>query len=641
MPEKELAILLTARNLASGPLRAASRDVNTFGRSVNRSASIAGKGMATFGRNVKIAAAAVVVGFGAAVKSGLDSLAERENVISATEAAIQATGGAARVSAPDIRAWSEAIETATGAAVDDKAIQDAANTLLRFTAIGRDNFERTMVAATDLGAAMKTGPQAAAKLLGKALSDPVKGMTQLRRAGVVLSAAEEKRIKALAKANRLQDAQVVLLKALESRYKGAAAASAGPYQRALNMLGDAAEDAKMALAEGFLPVIERAATWLNKKLADPRVIDDIRSAGRSIAGLFDRAIAFGERVPWESVRAAMVAAGRGAQAAYGLFTALPSWVQTAVLTGWGLNKLTGGAVGGIVSELGKGLIRGVLGMNAGVVNINAGVVNGGGGGVPGAGGGAAGAAGRGAGGILRGLGGAVIRGGAVIGGGALLANSNAGSGGMAGALGNIGGGAIAGAGLAGPLGAIAGALGGLVKGMAEERSAQNAAMAAGIREGLNSSIAGKSMAELGVALAGVEQGIRDIRATPLATVLQGDALAQLEGMRADLQRQIAKAAPEALAIQRAGERNTATMAAETRAVKDVQQAAAARTASELMGVRAAVNAAAAAFRSINFTPRITVPVTVTNRVTPFAIDRAMDRYYGRGNGSPVRSRRDE
>ena len=55
--------------------------------------------------------------------------------------------------------------------------------------------------------------------------------------------------------------------------------------------------------------------------------------------------------------------------------------RTAVLTGWGLNKLTGGALGSIVTELGKGLIKGVLGMTAGVVHIKAGTVTGAGGGV--------------------------------------------------------------------------------------------------------------------------------------------------------------------------------------------------------------------------------------------------------------------
>jgi hypothetical protein len=80
-------------------------------------------------------------------------------------------------------------------------------------------------------------------------------------------------------------------------------------------------------------------------------------------------------LPWAQIGQSLQLAGAGAKAVIGAFMAMPAWVQTAVLTGWGLNKLTGGALSGIVGELGKGLIRGVLGLNAGVVHAKAGVVN--------------------------------------------------------------------------------------------------------------------------------------------------------------------------------------------------------------------------------------------------------------------------
>jgi hypothetical protein len=92
---------------------------------------------------------------------------------------------------------------------------------------------------------------------------------------------------------------------------------------------------------------------------------------------FDQILSAVERIPWESIGASLQVAGIGAKALLDAFLGLPPWVQTAVITGWGLNKLTGGALGNIVGELGKGLIKGVLGMNAGVVNINAANVNGG------------------------------------------------------------------------------------------------------------------------------------------------------------------------------------------------------------------------------------------------------------------------
>jgi hypothetical protein len=60
-------------------------------------------------------------------------------------------------------------------------------------------------------------------------------------------------------------------------------------------------------------------------------------------------------------------------------------------------------VSGIVGELGKGLIKGVLGMTAGVVNLKAGVVNGGGlGGGGGGGGGKGGVAGKTGGALITG-----------------------------------------------------------------------------------------------------------------------------------------------------------------------------------------------------------------------------------------------
>jgi hypothetical protein len=102
-----------------------------------------------------------------------------------------------------------------------------------------------------------------------------------------------------------------------------------------------------------------------------------------LPAVFDKVLAAVERIPWESIGASLQLAGTGAKALLDVFLGMPPWVQTAVITGWGLNKLTGGALGGIVAELGKGLIKGVLGINAAVVNVNGPVA----GGVPGAAGG--------------------------------------------------------------------------------------------------------------------------------------------------------------------------------------------------------------------------------------------------------------
>ena len=143
------------------------------------------------------------------------------------------------------------------------------------------------------------------------------------------------------------------------------------------------EDAQKALAVGFLPVITKVADFLKTQLAKPEVIQAIKDLGSGLAGAFDKAAEFAMEIPWGAVAGAVRTIGSAAKIALDFFNQMPDWAKQILIGGFVANKLTGGAISGIVGELGKGLIKGVLGMNAAVVNINAGVVNGGGAGVPG------------------------------------------------------------------------------------------------------------------------------------------------------------------------------------------------------------------------------------------------------------------
>jgi TP901 family phage tail tape measure protein len=249
-------------------------------------------------------------------------------------------------------------------------------------------------------------------------------------------------------------------------------------------------------------------------------------------------------IPWSTVADSMKIAGEAAAKALQMFKEAPDWLKTAVVTGWGLNKLTGGAFGKIVGELGAGLIKGVLGINAGVVNITAGTVKGPGGGIV-----------AGGGGLLGGL----ARTGSLIAGGALLfgrpsMEENA-TGSIAGA---VGGGALAGFGLGGPLGAIAGGLAGLVAGSREALATMSTQQAQQIADRLAQQIDRMRPADVRKALDAVEQGIRDIKSNPLLVLVQGDALTTLKQMRDQLKQRLAEVQkPDRLA--RVGE----TMARDT------------------------------------------------------------------------------
>jgi hypothetical protein len=383
---------LTLKDKLSAGVKSATKSVDGLDKRLGRIGQTAASGARTAGKAMiglgAIAAGAIALN----VKSGIESLATLETAVTSVDGAISQMGQTGQVTGAQVAAWANGIEASIGAAFDDKAITAATSTLIRFGKVTPANLRPAMEVMTDLAA--KTGSvDSAATLLAKALADPTKAAGKLARQGVVLTKGEQKQIAAFMKANKIADAQRVILDSLARTTKGAAAASQGPYARAMATMKDATEDAQRALAEGFLPVIERGATWLKTKLADPAVLAKIRTFGTGLAGAFDKAVTFAERLPWGKITAGLEKAAGFAGSLIDAFSKLPPEAMAAILALGGLDKLSGGAVSSIVGELGKGLIKGVLGITAAVVNVNGGVVNGGGGGLPVAG--AAGAAGVG------------------------------------------------------------------------------------------------------------------------------------------------------------------------------------------------------------------------------------------------------
>ena len=84
--------------------------------------------------------------------------------------------------------------------VDDDEILAAQNVLLTFKNVGGDVFERTTEQAANLSAVLGTDMKSASMQLGKALNDPVKGMSKLGRSGVQFTEQQKKQVEAMVKA---------------------------------------------------------------------------------------------------------------------------------------------------------------------------------------------------------------------------------------------------------------------------------------------------------------------------------------------------------------------------------------------------------------------------------------------------------
>jgi hypothetical protein len=227
-----------------------------------------------------------VAGFAALKGLGLfkDFIAEARDsrrVGALTNQVIKSTGGAAKISAQQVGDLATAISNVTGA--DDEAVQSGENLLLTFTnvrnGVGKGNkvFDQASQAVVDMTAALNDGQvtqegvKSASIQLGKALNDPIKGVTALSKVGVSFTKQQKDQIKTLVDSGDVMGAQKIILKELGKEFGGAATAATDPLQKLSTITGNLKEKIGTAL----LPYVDKAATWLGKYL--PIAVD---TAGR-------------------------------------------------------------------------------------------------------------------------------------------------------------------------------------------------------------------------------------------------------------------------------------------------------------------------------------------------------------------------
>lgn len=219
-----------------------------------------GKGMKAVGKAAAIGLAAGVGVAAVALTKFVGEARESERVGKLTESIIKSTGGAAKISAVDVGNLATAISNKTG--VDDEAIQTGSNLLLTFKGVrnevgkGNQVFNDATAAAVDLSAAGFGSIESASMMLGKALNDPLKGLTALGKAGVTFTAQQKEQIKTLVKSGDALGAQKIILGEVEAQVGGAAAATGNAVDKLKVTLGNLGETVGTAI----LPAVDKAAT---------------------------------------------------------------------------------------------------------------------------------------------------------------------------------------------------------------------------------------------------------------------------------------------------------------------------------------------------------------------------------------------
>ena len=225
-------------------------------------------GLKSLGKQALIAGAAF---FGAraiigGLKAATRAAAEQELAEKKLEAVLKSTSHAAGMQADELKKLASSLQTST--MYGDEAIMGAESLMLTFTKIGKDVFPDAIETVLNMSTAMGTDMQSSVIQLGKALNDPIAGISALSRVGVQLTDTQKEQIKAFEAAGDTASAQKVILGELETQFGGLAKAAgdtmAGSMAKAKNAMGDAAE----AMGDLLAPMIKGGADMLTKFAKD-------------------------------------------------------------------------------------------------------------------------------------------------------------------------------------------------------------------------------------------------------------------------------------------------------------------------------------------------------------------------------------
>jgi Prophage tail length tape measure protein len=258
---------------------------NSFGASAKSGMSGFGK---VLGGTLLAGAGVAIAGIGAIIHTGFAETMDASKGTAQLAAGIKSTGNAAGVSVTGLNALASSIQGYSGQT--DDSIVASEQLLLTFTNIknkGPDKiFDRATAATADMAAKMGGDASGAAIQLGKALNDPVKGITALSRVGVSFTQAQKDSIAAMVKHGDTAGAQKIILKELETEFGGAAKAAGESMPGQLAKGKRAFEDLSQTLVTAAAPAIAAVST---------KITTDVIPAMKSFADGFTNGTGAGGR----------------------------------------------------------------------------------------------------------------------------------------------------------------------------------------------------------------------------------------------------------------------------------------------------------------------------------------------------------
>lgn len=199
-------------------------------------------------------------------KELVDAYAVQEQAEARLEQTLKATGYAAGLTATELKNMAAELQAQTK--FGDEAIIGAETLLLTFKQIGEETFPRATEAILDLSEGMGQDLKSSAVQIGKALNDPIAGVSALTRVGIQFTDTQKEMIQGFVDTNQLAKAQDVILTELESQFGGVAKAAGdtatGTFTKLANVTGDLREAFGQLIANGLEPAAENSIEVVNR-----------------------------------------------------------------------------------------------------------------------------------------------------------------------------------------------------------------------------------------------------------------------------------------------------------------------------------------------------------------------------------------
>lgn len=195
-----------------------------------------------------------------AIRAAID----HQQIMTQTVQALKSTKDASGETAGAIGNLAESLSQVTPFSED--AIQQTENLELTFTNIGKSVFPQATQAILDVSQAMHQDLQSSAIQVGKALGDPLTGMTALQRIGVTFTAQEKEQIKTMMAHNDVIGAQKIILHELSTEFGGSAEAAGKTFGGALDILKNKLEDVKIKVGTAVLPILSDLVSFVSNNI---------------------------------------------------------------------------------------------------------------------------------------------------------------------------------------------------------------------------------------------------------------------------------------------------------------------------------------------------------------------------------------